>query len=88
MQNYMAFVHFHKLHLISGITYLIIFVLHQPICRLEKNLKTYLFKQAFPTQTVTLFNLTHRTLTAIPFDCSSGQVGFEPHVFWELATCK
>ena len=27
---------FHMLHLISGITYLIIFELHQPICRLEK----------------------------------------------------
>ena len=36
IKNHMVFVHFHMLHLISGIIYLIIFVLHQPICRLEK----------------------------------------------------
>ena len=36
IKNHMVFIHFHKIHLISGITYLIIFVLHQPICRLEK----------------------------------------------------
>ena len=33
IKNHMVFVHFHTLHLISGITYLIIFVLHQSICR-------------------------------------------------------
>ena len=36
IKNRMVFVHFQMLHLISGITYLIIFILHQPICRLEK----------------------------------------------------
>ena len=36
IKNHMVFVHFQLLHLISGITYLIIFILHQPICRLEK----------------------------------------------------
>ena len=36
MKNHMVFVHFHMLHLISGITYLILFIQHQPICRLEK----------------------------------------------------
>ena len=36
IKNHMVFIYFHMLHLISGITYLIIFVLHQPICRLEK----------------------------------------------------
>ena len=36
VKNHIVFVHFHILHLISGIAYLIIFVLHQPICRFEK----------------------------------------------------
>ena len=36
IKNLMVFVHFHMLLLISEITYLIIFILHQPICRLEK----------------------------------------------------
>ena len=36
IKNHMAFVNFHMLHLISGITYLIILELLQPICRLEK----------------------------------------------------
>ena len=36
IQNHMVFVHFHMLHLISEITYLIIFALHQSISRLEK----------------------------------------------------
>ena len=36
-KNHMVFVHFQMLHLISGITDLIIFVLHQPIRCLEKN---------------------------------------------------
>ena len=33
IKNHMIFIHFHILHLISGITYLIILLLHQPICR-------------------------------------------------------
>ena len=37
LKNHMVCVHFHMLHLISRITYLIIFVLHQPICLLEKS---------------------------------------------------
>ena len=36
IKNHMVFVHGHTLHLISGITCLIIFVLRQLICRLEK----------------------------------------------------
>ena len=36
IKNHMVFVHLHMLHLICGITYRILFVLHQPICRLEK----------------------------------------------------
>ena len=36
IKNHMVFVHFHMLHLISAITYLIIFVLYQPIRCLEK----------------------------------------------------
>ena len=36
IKNHMVFIHFHMLHLISGITYLITFLLHQPKCRLEK----------------------------------------------------
>ena len=36
IKNHMVFVPFHVLHLISGITYLIMFVLYQPICLLEK----------------------------------------------------
>ena len=36
IKNHMVFVHFHMLHLISGITYLIIFIMHQFICCLEK----------------------------------------------------
>ena len=36
IKNHMVFIHFRILHLIFGITYLIIFVLHQLICRLEK----------------------------------------------------
>ena len=36
IKNHMVFVHFHMLHLIFGITYLIIFVLYQPLCHLEK----------------------------------------------------
>ena len=57
----------------------------------RKNLKTYLFNQAFLTQTVSLFYLTHRALVAILSDCSSEQVGFEPLVassLGELVTCK
>ena len=49
IKNYMFVVYFHMLYLIFRITYLIMFVLHQHICHLEKNLKTYLFNQAFPT---------------------------------------
>ena len=33
IKNHMVFVYFHMLDFISGITYLIIFVLHQPTCR-------------------------------------------------------
>ena len=36
IKNHMVFVHFNMLHLIFGIIYLIISVLHQPICSLEK----------------------------------------------------
>ena len=35
IKNHVVLVQFHMLHLIYGITYLIIFVLHQPICHLE-----------------------------------------------------
>ena len=35
-KNFIVFIHFHMLRLIFGITYLIIFVQHQPIYRLEK----------------------------------------------------
>ena len=35
-KNSYGFCSFYLLHFISGITYLIIFALHQPICRLEK----------------------------------------------------
>ena len=38
IKHHMVFVYFHiLLHLISGITFLIIFVLQQPVCRLEKS---------------------------------------------------
>ena len=36
IKNHMVFAHFHMLLLISRITNLTIFVLYQPICRLEK----------------------------------------------------
>ena len=36
IKNHMVFIHFYMQHLISGITYLIIFELRRPICRLEK----------------------------------------------------
>ena len=36
IKYHIVFVHFHMLYLISGINYIIIFVLHQPICRSEK----------------------------------------------------
>ena len=42
IKNLMVFVYFHMLHLISGITYLKMFLLHQPIC-LRKSLKTSFF---------------------------------------------
>ena len=36
IKYHLVFVHFHMLHLISGIFYLKMFALHQPICHLEK----------------------------------------------------
>ena len=49
IKNHTVFIHFYMLHLISGITHLIImFVLHQ-LMSFRKNLKTYRFNQAFPT---------------------------------------
>ena len=87
-KNHMVFVHFHMLHLISGITYIIIFVLHQPICRLEKIWKLIFLTKLFLLRLYPYLIWLIWLLIAIPFDCSSVQVGFECHILGELAACK
>ena len=64
IKNHIVFVHFYMLHLISGITYLIIFVLHQLICRLEKICKLIILTK--------LFLLRHYPyVTHLAFDCNT-----------------
>ena len=89
IKNHVVFVHFYTLHLTFGITYLIMFALHQHICLLEE-----IWKPIFLTKLFLLRLYPHLIwliwlLTAIPSNCSSGQTGFEPYVvLGELATCK
>ena len=71
VKNHMVFVNFHMLHLISGITYLIIFILHQPICRLEKIWKLIFLTKLFLLRLYPYLIWLIWLLTAIPFDCSS-----------------